>query len=102
MNPANHDLRAFVKEIESIGQLHRIEGTPWDKRHGRSRRDDPRAQQTRARNEAAQLQAALCDGHNLSTSSAAGHRRTNDKIQRLKPLTVARQPSSFSPGTIGK
>jgi len=59
MNPANHDLRAFVKEIESIGQLHRIEGTPWDKRHGRSRRDDSRAQQTRARNEAAQLQAVM-------------------------------------------
>jgi len=59
INPANHDLRAFVKEIESIGQLHRIEGTPWDKRHGRSRRDDSRAQQTRARNEAAQLQAVM-------------------------------------------
>ena len=34
MNPANHDLRAFVKEIESIGQLHRIQGVPWDKDMG--------------------------------------------------------------------
>jgi len=34
MNPANHDLRAFIQEVESIGQLHRIEGIPWDKDMG--------------------------------------------------------------------
>src|SRR5205823_14400652 len=34
MNLANHDLRAWMKEVESIGQLHRIQGVPWDKDMG--------------------------------------------------------------------
>src|SRR5207237_168292 len=34
MNPANHDLRAWMKEVDSIGQLHRIQGVPWDKDMG--------------------------------------------------------------------
>ncbi len=34
MNPANHDLRAWLNEVEKIGQLHRIEGIPWDKDMG--------------------------------------------------------------------
>jgi len=28
MNLANHDLRAWMKEVESIGQLHRIQRVP--------------------------------------------------------------------------
>ncbi|MGH7824430.1 MAG: hypothetical protein ACREQ7_04555 [Candidatus Binatia bacterium] len=31
MNLANHDLRAWMGEVESINQLHRIQGIPWDK-----------------------------------------------------------------------
>ena len=31
MTPVNHDLRAWLNEVENIGQLHRIEGIPWDK-----------------------------------------------------------------------
>ena len=34
MNLANHDLRAWMKEVDSIGQLHRIQGVPWDKDMG--------------------------------------------------------------------
>ena len=34
MNPANHDLRAWMHEVESIKQLHRIQGVPWDKDMG--------------------------------------------------------------------
>ena len=34
MNPANHDLRAWMHEIESINELHRIQGIPWDKDMG--------------------------------------------------------------------
>ena len=34
MNPANHDLRAWIHEVESINQLHRIRGIPWDKDMG--------------------------------------------------------------------
>ena len=34
MTPANHDLRAWLNEVEKIGQLHRIEGIPWDKDMG--------------------------------------------------------------------
>ena len=34
MNPANHDLRAWIGEVESINQLHRIQGVPWDKDMG--------------------------------------------------------------------
>ena len=29
MNPANHDLRAWMGEVESINQLHRIQGVSW-------------------------------------------------------------------------
>jgi 4-hydroxy-3-polyprenylbenzoate decarboxylase len=31
MIAANHDLRAWMKQVESINQLHRIQGVPWDK-----------------------------------------------------------------------
>ena len=31
MNPANHDLRAWMHEVECINQLYRIQGIPWDK-----------------------------------------------------------------------
>ena len=31
MNLANHDLRAWMKEVESVNELHRIGGIPWDK-----------------------------------------------------------------------
>jgi len=31
MTPANHDLRAFLNEVEKIGELRRIENIPWDK-----------------------------------------------------------------------
>ncbi|MGZ8485834.1 MAG: UbiD family decarboxylase, partial [Candidatus Binatia bacterium] len=31
MTPANHDLRAFLDEVEKIGELRRIENIPWDK-----------------------------------------------------------------------
>jgi UbiD family decarboxylase len=31
MNLANHDLRSWISEVESIHQLHRIEGIPWEK-----------------------------------------------------------------------
>ena len=34
MNPANHDLRAWIREVDAIGQLHRIRGVPWDKDMG--------------------------------------------------------------------
>jgi len=34
MNPVNHDLRAWMAEVESINQLHRIQGVPWDKDMG--------------------------------------------------------------------
>jgi len=34
MIPANHDLRAWMHEVESIKQLHRIQGVPWDKDMG--------------------------------------------------------------------
>ena len=34
MNPVNHDLRAWMGEVESINQLHRIQGVPWDKDMG--------------------------------------------------------------------
>jgi len=34
MTPANHDLRAWLNEVEKIGQLHRIEGIPWNKDMG--------------------------------------------------------------------
>ena len=34
MTPANHDLRAWLSEIEKIGQLRRIQGVPWDKDMG--------------------------------------------------------------------
>jgi 4-hydroxy-3-polyprenylbenzoate decarboxylase len=34
MNPANHDLRAWMHEVESINQLHLIQGVPWDKDMG--------------------------------------------------------------------
>src|SRR4029453_1714208 len=34
MNPANHDLRAWMGEVESINQLHRIQGVSWDKDMG--------------------------------------------------------------------
>ena len=34
MNPANHDLRSWMKEVESINQLHRIQGIPWDRDMG--------------------------------------------------------------------
>jgi hypothetical protein len=31
MTPANHDLRAWLGEVEKINELHRIQGIPWDK-----------------------------------------------------------------------
>jgi hypothetical protein len=31
MNLTNHDLRAFLNEVEKIGELRRIENIPWDK-----------------------------------------------------------------------
>lgn len=31
MIAANHDLRVWMKQVESINQLHRIQGVPWDK-----------------------------------------------------------------------
>jgi UbiD family decarboxylase len=31
MDPTNHDLRAWMNKVESLGQLHRIQGIPWDK-----------------------------------------------------------------------
>jgi len=31
MNALNHDLRAWMNGVESIRQLHRIQGIPWDK-----------------------------------------------------------------------
>ena len=34
MNQANHDLRAWLDEVEKIGQLRRIQGIPWDKDMG--------------------------------------------------------------------
>ncbi|MGE5818506.1 MAG: UbiD family decarboxylase [Deltaproteobacteria bacterium] len=34
MNPANHDLRAWIREVDAMGQLHRIRGVPWDKDMG--------------------------------------------------------------------
>jgi UbiD family decarboxylase len=34
MNLANHDLRAWLNEVEKIGQLRRISGIPWDKDMG--------------------------------------------------------------------
>jgi hypothetical protein len=34
MIPANHDLRAWMHGVESIKQLHRIQGVPWDKDMG--------------------------------------------------------------------
>ena len=34
MNQANHDLRAWLNEVERIGQLRRISGIPWDKDMG--------------------------------------------------------------------
>jgi 4-hydroxy-3-polyprenylbenzoate decarboxylase len=34
MNASNHDLRAWVREVESISQLQRISGIPWDKDMG--------------------------------------------------------------------
>ncbi len=34
MTPANHYLRAWLNEVEKIGQLHRIEDIPWDKDMG--------------------------------------------------------------------
>jgi 4-hydroxy-3-polyprenylbenzoate decarboxylase len=34
MNPANHDLRAWMNKVESLGQLHRIQGIRWDKEIG--------------------------------------------------------------------
>src|SRR6266508_717739 len=34
MTPANHDLRAWLNEVDKIGQLHRIQGIPWDKDMG--------------------------------------------------------------------
>jgi len=30
MTPSNHDLRAWLIEVEKIGQLRRIQGIPWD------------------------------------------------------------------------
>src|SRR5437016_9040722 len=34
MNPANHDLRAWMHQVESINQLRRIQGVSWDKDMG--------------------------------------------------------------------
>jgi hypothetical protein len=34
MKLANHDLRAWMREVESIGQLQRIQGVSWDKDMG--------------------------------------------------------------------
>ena len=34
MIAANHDLRAWMSQIEAIDQLHRIQGIPWDKDMG--------------------------------------------------------------------
>ena len=34
MNLVNHDLRAWMHEVESIGQLQRVRGIPWDKDMG--------------------------------------------------------------------
>jgi UbiD family decarboxylase len=31
MNLVNHDLRAWMREVESINQLHRIQGIPWER-----------------------------------------------------------------------
>src|SRR6476646_6980857 len=31
MTPSNHDLRAFLSEVEKIGELRRISAIPWDK-----------------------------------------------------------------------
>ena len=31
MTPSNHDLRAFLSEVDKIGELRRIENIPWDK-----------------------------------------------------------------------
>ena len=31
MTPSNHDLRAFLNEVDKIGELRRIENIPWDK-----------------------------------------------------------------------
>ncbi len=34
MNPANHDLRAWMREVEVLGELRRICGVPWDRDMG--------------------------------------------------------------------
>ena len=34
MTPSNHDLRAFLQEVDKIGELRRISGIPWDKDMG--------------------------------------------------------------------
>ena len=34
MTPSNHDLRAFLDEVDKIGELRRIENIPWDKDMG--------------------------------------------------------------------
>jgi hypothetical protein len=34
MNLANHDLRAWMDEVEAINQLRRIQGMPWDREMG--------------------------------------------------------------------
>src|ERR687886_2613097 len=34
MNLANHDLRAWLREVESLGELQRIRGIPWDRDMG--------------------------------------------------------------------
>jgi len=34
MNPANHDLRAWMREVEALGELRRIRGVPWERDMG--------------------------------------------------------------------
>ena len=34
MIASNHDLHAWLSEVEKIGQLRRVQGIPWDKDMG--------------------------------------------------------------------
>lgn len=34
MTPSNHDLRAWLSEVEKIGELHRSQNILWDKDMG--------------------------------------------------------------------
>src|ERR1051325_11600853 len=34
MTASNHDLHAWLSEVEKIGQLRRVQGIPWDKDMG--------------------------------------------------------------------